>query len=431
MSNVRIRSDNEPALQGILGRTEAPPVRAKRVFQIASSFFAASTMACSVYSDDPLTAPTDASNDRRLDGSGDGVRGSSDALDEEGSADRNEPDRRDGAGLGDVGRGGAGGAAGAAGAGGASGTSGAGGASGTGGTGGFGGVSGSSGAGGAMAGAAGAGGASGGDAGVADTQADIEGGPPSSDVAGDGTGRDGGCTGPTGPHDEDGDGVDDACDNCPSVPNANQADQGEIGAGLSADGVGDACDPRPNLAGEAILLFDPLTSGQLAAWSVYAGTWVAGADTVAETAVGNSQEIDRTDLTNQGDYLAETRFRFDRLPSPDSRTTLPFRMDTILHNGWGCAITTRSTLALSTIVNGAAGETAPPTTPIPSLQVGARYRILAGAYASNIYCVLPDTGQRVVRSHTSYPMGAPGLRTHLAAATFEYLLVYRLGGVLP
>jgi len=430
MSNVRIRSDSGPALQGILERTEAPPDRAKRVLRIASSLFAASTMACSVYSDDPLTAPTDASNDRRLDASGDGVRGSRDAIDE-GSADRNDPDRRDGAviaDVGDVGRGGAGGAAGAAGAGGGSGTSGAGGGSGAGGTGGFGGASGSSGAGGTMAGAAGA---SGGDAGVADTQADSEGGPPPSDVAGDGTGRDGGCTGPTGPHDEDGDGVDDACDNCPSVPNANQADQGEIGAGLAADGVGDACDPRPNLAGEAILLFDPLTSGQLTAWSVYAGTWVAGADTVAETAVGNSQEIDRTDLTNQGDYLAEIRFRFDSLPSLDSRTTLPFRMDTILHNGWGCAITNRSTLALSTIVNGAAGEAAPPTTPIPALQVGTRYRILAGAHGPNIYCILPDTGQRVVRSHTSYPMGAPGLRTHLAAATFEYLLVYRLGGVLP
>jgi hypothetical protein len=49
----------------------------------------------------------------------------------------------------------------------------------------------------------------------------------------------------------------------------------------------------------------------------------------------------------------------------------------------------------------------------------------------NVYCMLPDSGQRVVRVHTAYPMGAPGLRTHLAAATFEYFLVYRLGGALP
>ena len=216
------------------------------------------------------------------------------------------------------------------------------------------------------------------------------------------------------------------------LPTRIKPTKARCGAGLGADGVGDACNPRPNLAGEAIVLFDPLTSGQLGTtWSVYAGTWVAGVDTVAETAVGNSQEIDRTDLTTQTDYVAETRFRFDSLPSADSRTTLPFRMDTTLHNGWGCAMTNRSTLALSTIVNGAAGETAPPTTPIPALQVGTRYRILAGAFGSNIYCILPDTGQRVTRVHTSYPMGTPGLRTHLAAATFEYLLVYRLGGALP
>jgi hypothetical protein len=283
-----------------------------------------------------------------------------------------------------------------------------------------------------MGGTAGASGAAGSDASALDVGADAESGTPGSDVAVDGTGRDGGCTGPTGPHDEDGDGIDDACDNCPSIANANQADQGEITAGLVADSVGDACDPRPSLAGEAILLFDPLTSGQLgSAWVLYAGTWVPAADTVAETAVSTSQEIDRTDLGSQGDYLVETRFRFDSLPSADSRTTLPFRMDTSLHNGWGCALTNRSTLALSTIVNGAAGEAAPPTTPIPALQVGTRYRVLAGGYGSNIYCLLPDSGQRITRSSTSYPTGSPGLRTHLAAATFEYILVYRLGGALP
>jgi len=405
MSNVRIRS-------GIL-----------------SILLAALLAGCSVYSDELLNVDaSDASNARPTDGGGDGLRGAVDALGDERRADSDDRDRRDGSGISDIGAldrnidgtGGAGGASGAAG------TSGTAGASGTGGTSGAGGASG---AGGTTAGAAGAGGAAGSDAGIADVP--TESGTPGSDVADDGTGRDGGCTVPTAPHDEDGDGVDDACDNCPSIPNANQADQGEIGAGLAADGVGDACDPRPNLAGEAIVLFDPLTAGMLGtAWSVYAGTWVAATDTVTETAVGSSQEIDRTDLTNQTNYLAETRFRFDSLPNLDSRMTLPFRMDTS-HNGWGCAMTNRAVLALSTIVNGAAGETAPPTTPIAALQVGTRYRVLAGAYGSNIYCLLPETGERITRTSTISPMGTSGLRTHLAAATFEYILVYRLGGALP
>jgi SAM-dependent methyltransferase len=36
--------------------------------------------------------------------------------------------------------------------------------------------------------------------------------------------------------------------------------------------------------------------------------------------------------------------------------------------------------------------------------------------------MLPDSGQRLTRSATTYPMGAPGFRTHLAAATFDGLI---------
>jgi hypothetical protein len=242
--------------------------------------------------------------------------------------------------------------------------------------------------------------------------------------------RDAGCVGTT-MHDEDGDGVVDSCDNCPSVANANQADTGEQNAGGVADGVGDACDPRPAAGGDSILLFDPFTSGQIGSdWQVNGGTWQAGTDTIAETATGNAQELDRVSFANISDYLVETQVTLDALPTSDSRATLVSRMTTSSHNGWGCAVM-QDVLIFSQIANGEAGESSPPSVSIPAPTVGSRYRIQTGGYGTNLYCRLPDSGHEVPRTSSTYPSGVPGLRSYAAATTFEYLLVYRLGGALP
>jgi len=267
---------------------------------------------------------------------------------------------------------------------------------------------------------------------------DAETGAPSSDGAIDreagppaDSGRDSGCSGAA-QHDEDGDGVLDACDNCPSVPNPDQLDQREVAAGFAADGVGDACDPRPALGGDAILLFDSFAAIQMGTeWSVYTGTWQQGVDTVRETATGNAQEITRVAFPSVADYLVETRLRLDVLATPDSYAGLTFRIDAVARNGWGCVVSNRSFLALSTVVNGMQGEAVPPITTIPPPRVGDRFRIQAGAYGGNLYCLLPDTSDQVTRSSALYPTGVPGLCSHQAASTFEYLLVYRLGGPLP
>jgi hypothetical protein len=241
---------------------------------------------------------------------------------------------------------------------------------------------------------------------------------------------DAGCVGST-MHDEDGDGVVDSCDNCPSVANANQADLGELNAGGSPDGVGDACDPRPSNGGDSILLFDPFTSGQIGSeWQVYGGTWQAGSDTIAETATGTVQELDRVGFGSTSDYLVETLVTLDALPTSDSRATLVFRMNPSSHNGWGCAVM-KNVLIFSAITDGEAGESNPPSVAIPAPQVGSRYRIQTGGYGSNLYCMLPSSGHKVPRSNSSYPSGVPGLRSYAAASTFTYLLVYRLGGPIP
>jgi hypothetical protein len=241
--------------------------------------------------------------------------------------------------------------------------------------------------------------------------------------------RDARCTGTT--HDEDNDGIVDTCDNCPTVANANQADVGELNAGHTPDGVGDACDPRPTETGESILLFDPFTSGQIGSdWQVNGGTWQANSGTIAETATGNVQELDRVSFGNLSDYLVETMVTLDALPNNDSRATVVSRMDASTHNGWGCAVK-QSVLVFSMITNGDAGESNPPSDSIPTPQVGSRYRIQSGGFGNNLYCILPDTGHSVPRTNSTYPSGVPGLRSFAAASTWRYMLVYRLGGPLP
>jgi hypothetical protein len=52
-------------------------------------------------------------------------------------------------------------------------------------------------------------------------------------------------------HDDDGDGVGDACDPCPQIKESTQDSDG--------DGVPNDCDPRPVLAGDTLVKFEPFT----------------------------------------------------------------------------------------------------------------------------------------------------------------------------
>jgi hypothetical protein len=258
---------------------------------------------------------------------------------------------------------------------------------------------------------------------------DADGGPGTVDV------REGGptCWGTPSTHDEDGDGIVDECDNCPSIANADQADVREVNAGGTADGVGDACDPRPTLGGDSIYLFDGLNFTSLPAeWTnVGVGTWTASGTSVTPTGTATGQELARTFPTNLGNYLAETAFTFTALTTNGS-SSLPFRVDAA-NNGWRCVVGTpdgtTGQFFLSKVTGGTSETTPPQITSIGVPQVGDRYRVLGGAYSDTIYCLL-GTGQRQNRSDTS-TTGNSGFRSTGTSATFEYLLVYRLGGTIP
>jgi hypothetical protein len=273
------------------------------------------------------------------------------------------------------------------------------------------------------------------DAGVRDADAeapprDADGGTVPIDV------RDGGptCWGTPTAHDEDGDGVVDECDNCPSVSNAGQADQGEVNSGASADGVGDACDPRPNAAGDSIFFFDGLnfTSAPSTWTNVGAGTWTASGTSLSPNGTLSGQELERAFPSALGNYLAETTFTFTALENLGS-ASVPFRTSTA-RDGWGCGLGINGSTGqlFLTQVTGGVGEAMPTTASVGAPQVGGRFRLLAGAYSTNLYCILAGGGGgRVNRSTSGSTSGECGFRASLADATFEYLLVYRLGGTVP
>jgi hypothetical protein len=255
---------------------------------------------------------------------------------------------------------------------------------------------------------------------------DADGGPGPIDV------RDGGptCWGTPSTHDEDGDGIVDECDNCPSMDNANQADIGEVNAGGTADGVGDVCDPRPTAGGDSIFLFDGLNFTSLPGeWSnIGAGNWTALGGSVRPNGTEPGQELARSFPSSLSNYLAETAFTFNAFEMNGS-SSLPFRVDS-QNNGWRCVVGSPNRIQgqffLSKVTAGTSETTPPQITTIDVPQPGDRYRVLGGAYNGTIYCML-GTGERQTRSDTS-TSGASGFRSAATSATFEYLLVYGLGG---
>ena len=271
---------------------------------------------------------------------------------------------------------------------------------------------------------------------VADADADAP-SPPADADAGSGTPdiRDSGptCWGTPSANDEDGDGVVDECDNCPSVSNANQANVGEVNAGGTADGVGDACDPRPAAGNDTIFFFDGMNFTSIpSTWTnVGAGSWTASGTSMSPTSTASGQELERSFPSALGNYLAETAFTFTALTTLGS-ASIPFRTDAS-RNGWGCGVGINGSAGdlFLTQVTGGTGEANPSTATIPVPGVGDRFRLLAGAYSTSLYCMIAGGSARVNRSNSSSTSGESGIRASGVDATFEYFLVYRLGGTVP
>jgi hypothetical protein len=228
-------------------------------------------------------------------------------------------------------------------------------------------------------------------------------------------------------HDEDGDGYGDACDNCPSVPNTSQAHAGD------SDAVGDACDPRPTQPGDSIVFFEPFHRPSLGTdWSVVNGAWTMGSDTVVQASLVSDQRMHEVATSITGNYIVETAVTFTGLDAANVNAGVVYRMTN--DNGWLCAVfhdDTGSLLMLWTLQNGAANFERSRAT-IPEVKVGDTFRLLAGAYGSDQYCAIDSLQNGTFAPFLSNKnaSGIPGLRTNRTTNTYQYFVVYALGGAI-
>ena len=181
---------------------------------------------------------------------------------------------------------------------------------------------------------------------------------------------------------------------------------------------------------ESRCLFDALTSGIGSDWTRLTGTWTSSADTFSETALGTGQELSRSLASSIGDYMVETRVTFNVVTAAAER-------ELALPDGWlaqRMGVRDQRRHERSTI---------PAASDRRSRRNQHSFQC-SGAAASGRQLLPPWNGQprqqhllhvvdRPARqphgSHT--PTGITGFRTNEAAATFDYMLIYRLGGTIP
>lgn len=238
-----------------------------------------------------------------------------------------------------------------------------------------------------------------------------------------------------GQHDDDADGYGDVCDNCPTVANTNQANVGETAMGAAADPVGDACDPRPAQGGESIRYFEPFAGAALAPdWTVINGTWTVSGDAVHQMSLISDQRMHDPPSYMGPDYIVESTLTFSGFDVANVNGGVLFRMTN--DNGWLCAVfhddatmPATSLLMMWSIQNGAANFERNRAT-LPEVKVGDRFRILTGAFGSNLYCAVDSfqTGPNAPFTSNQNADGMPGLRTNRVTGSYSSFVVYGLGG---
>lgn len=256
--------------------------------------------------------------------------------------------------------------------------------------------------------------------------------------------------------DEDNDGISDSVDNCPTVANPGQE------AALDDDPVGDACDPRPNLGGDSIAFFDGFNEnsddGPPTGWVVatgtgnHAGAWTSSGGKLRQGESGNTVPtiVIRTDVGPSqdgifGDVLIETRTSAGGVLASNA----PYIGTVSTYTDDPDAVDTGSLCSLEHVISGTGAELTRLRMADLSMNQTERdldigfvmtqsqayrmhhYRFMDGTNTTTCQALdSTDVGRAFSRAMGSSDAGAVGFATKRISASFDYILVYSLGGPL-
>jgi len=232
--------------------------------------------------------------------------------------------------------------------------------------------------------------------------------------------------------DEDGDLLPDHCDNCPTVPNVDQLNIKEINATNLPDSVGDACDPRPTLSGDSILFFDGFSEDLAPEWHAVEQGWSTSAGKLFEAGARDISLIERADVPLE-DFLLHTRGRFEVVQvGKDHEISVMFKTPAPIN--WGCTLSdgvNSDTFELESYDDQGDFLAQYEEVSIEDLSAGP-HDLKLTLVGGQMVCEYPDEPAAVTRIFPSepIPMGI-GLRTDGGSYSFDWVIIYGLGGPLP
>jgi hypothetical protein len=221
------------------------------------------------------------------------------------------------------------------------------------------------------------------------------------------------------------------------VANLGQEDVGELDAGVEADGVGDACDPRPDGAGDRLLLFERFDGALDPDWDPIGPAdciWSVSGGALHETGAATTDECSLLFPLSAVDVVVETRAAYTEFTSTGVRnlwTGARASRGASNLNAYTCSARmpdpSTSTIQAFTLVEGGPNPSIS-SQPVPAIIEGALHTITTRVVGSRLDCTW-DASVSTGGTDTRYTGAGQGVvvGTLRGRARFESLVVWELG----